>query len=410
MESRARVSRRVSALALRIAHMISVHADKAIMAYNKKFDNSEERLLRVATASSLAGVDIRSLFNLKAAYDRIVNFHSRQLPMGNFYRDELGAKLGSKWVPLASVGVYVPGGTASYFSSVLMSCVPAKIAGVKSIYLVTPFARLTNEPLFRACAAICGVACIYTFGGAQAIAALALGTNAVARVDKIVGPGNAYVAAAKRLLYGAAGTDCIAGPSEAVLIIDRSVDVWGICVDASSQLEHDKSALAVVITRCASLASEARAKVVKLAAAAPRSHIMRRSWSAFGISMICCDTAAAASAVKLIAAEHVQVCTRRPLAVLKKLTAVAGGVFAGANASVAIGDYMGGMNHTLPTATSARFGSGLSVFDFIRRTSMIWLPTRRPLKALAAPSIACALSEGLHGHALSIANKLWFKH
>lgn len=205
--------------------MISVHADKAIMAYNKKFDNSEERLLRVATASSLNGVDIRSLFSLKAAYDRIMNFHSRQLPVDNFYRDELGAKLGSKWVPLASVGVYVPGGTASYFSSVLMSCVPAKIAGVKSIYLVTPFAKLANKPLFCACAAICGVACIYTFGGAQAIAALALGTNAVARVDKIVGPGNAYVAAAKRLLYGTVGTDCIAGPSEAVLIIDRSVDV-----------------------------------------------------------------------------------------------------------------------------------------------------------------------------------------
>ncbi len=203
---------------------MSAYADKALMAYNLRLDGCADRLLRFAPDIDLETVDVRALFSLKLALDRVAALHSLQLPSSCCVRDALGAKLGFRWTPVSSVGVYVPGGTASYLSSVIMCCVPARIAGVGHISLATPYSKLANKPLFMACAKLCGVACVYPFGGAHAVAALSVGTRAVRKVDKIVGPGNAYVAAAKALAQGRVGVDCLAGPSEAVIVADGVAD------------------------------------------------------------------------------------------------------------------------------------------------------------------------------------------
>ncbi|XXN19728.1 MAG: histidinol dehydrogenase [Candidatus Hodgkinia cicadicola] len=401
LASRARASEAVGALVSKMASVIKTYGDKAVLAYNYKFDNSEHKCLRLRVAGLKNTLDLRTLFTLKFAYDRIMAYHVHQLPLSTFYRDAKGVKLGLKWTPLESVGIYAPGGTASYFSSIMMNAIPAKIAGVQRISLITPYYRLASSALTNACAKLCGIDYIYCGGGAQAIIAAAVGTNAFIKVDKITGPGNIYVTSAKRKMFGLVGTDCVAGPSETALIVDHTANAWAAGADLVSQLEHDKAALALLVSKTPALASSIRAKTSLLASKIVRREISRYSWSAYGITVICKTTSIAHKLIRLCAPEHLQIQTARPARLLLKINS-AGAIFLGKYTPVPIGDYIGGTNHTLPTNGAAKFSSGLSVLDYMKKTSVTWIATRKTLNALANVCIYTALMEGLYAHALTI--------
>ncbi|XXN13603.1 MAG: histidinol dehydrogenase [Candidatus Hodgkinia cicadicola] len=405
LASRARASEAVSALVLKIASVIRAHGDKALLAYNRKFDGINNKCMRLCVGNLVNTLDLRTLFSLKFAYDRVMTYHVHQLPLNVFYRDSTGVRLGSKWTPLNSVGIYAPGGTASYFSSIIMNAVPAKIAGVKQISLITPYYRLANRALINACAKLCGIKYIYCSGGAQTVIAAAIGTRAIVKVDKITGPGNVYVAAAKRKLFGVIGTDCVAGPSETMLIADHSTNVWTASADLTSQLEHDKMVLALLVAKTPALASSIRFRTAFLASNVARRKVARYSWSAYGITAVCRTSSSACKLIQTCAPEHLQIQTARPMLMLSKFGA-AGAVFLGKHTPVVIGDYVGGANHTLPTNSAARFSSGLSVLDYVKRTSVTWVATKRSLEALASVCARAALSEGLSAHALAVACRL----
>ncbi|XXM93492.1 histidinol dehydrogenase [Candidatus Hodgkinia cicadicola] len=405
LASRSRAAESVEALASKIVGMVKLHGDKAVLAYNRKFDGACCRRLRLRVSSLPNGVSIRELFNLKLAYDRIVAYHIHQLPTASFFRDSLGVRLGSRWTPLARVAVYAPGGTASYFSSIMMSAVPAKLAGVKRISLITPYYRLSNLALIGACAKLCGLDYIYCSGGAQAIAALAWGTRAIFKVDKITGPGNVYVAAAKRLLFGTVASDCVTGPSETVLVVDHTANTWTASVDLTSQLEHDRLAMAVLATNSARIASEVRFKTAQCVAAVARNPIARYSWSAGGASVVCRTSWDLRRLVEACAPEHLQVQTDRPALMLEAVNN-AGAVFLGKHTPVSVGDCVGGTNHTLPTAAAAKFGSGLSILDYVKQTSVTWITSARGLRLLAGACVRAALVEGLRAHALAVICRL----
>ncbi|AUG33880.1 Histidinol dehydrogenase [Candidatus Hodgkinia cicadicola] len=405
LASRARSAETVSALVSKIASVIKTHGDKALLAYNQKFDGIGNKCLRLCVGSLINTLDLRTLFSFKFAYDRVMTYHAYQLPSNAFYRDNTGVRLGSKWTPLDSVAVYAPGGTASYFSSIIMNAVLAKVAGVKQISLITPYYRLANRALINACAKLCGIKYIYCSGGAQTVIAAAIGTRAIIKVDKITGPGNVYVTAAKRKLFGQIGTDCVAGPSETMLITDRSTNAWAASADLTSQLEHDKMALALLVSKTPALASSIRFRTALLASNVARRKIARYSWSAYGITIVCRTSGALFKTIRTCAPEHLQIQTAQPMLVLAKLNA-AGAVFLGKYTPVAIGDYVGGANHTLPTNAAARFSSGLSVLDYVKRTSVTWVATKRSLEALAIVCIRAALFEGLSAHALAVACRL----
>ncbi|ATW06165.1 Histidinol dehydrogenase [Candidatus Hodgkinia cicadicola] len=405
LASRARSAEAVGALVLKIASVIKTHGDKALLAYNQKFDGINNKCLRLCVGNLINTLDLRTLFSLKFAFDRVVTYHAYQLPLNVFYRDSAGVRLGSKWTPLDSVGVYAPGGTANYFSSIIMSAVPAKLAGVKQISLITPYYRLANRALINACAKLCGIKYIYCSGGAQTVIAAAIGTRAIIKVDKITGPGNVYVTAAKQKLFGLTGTDCVAGPSETMLIADRSTNAWTASADLTSQLEHDKMVLALLVSKTPALASSIRFKTALLTSSVARRKIARYSWSVYGITAVCRTSSALCKIVRTCAPEHLQIQTARPMLMLAKLRA-AGAMFLGKHTPVAVGDYVGGANHILPTNAAARFSSGLSVLDYVKRTSVTWVATKRSLRALANVCICAALSEGLSAHALSVACRL----
>ncbi|XXM90116.1 histidinol dehydrogenase [Candidatus Hodgkinia cicadicola] len=395
------MSETVSTLVCKISKTIKIYGDKAVLAYNKSFDGVECRRMRLQVANLTNTLDLKTLFNLKLAYDRVVAYHVHQLPSSAFYRDSVGIRLGTKWVPLKSVGIYAPGGTASYFSSIIMNAVPAKIAGVKRVSLITPYYRLTNNALTNACAKMCGIDYIYCFGGAQAVFAAALGTRAVSKVDKITGPGNVYVTAAKQKALGLIGTDCAAGPSEAALIVDNSADTWAAGADLASQLEHDKTALALLVSKTPALASSIRAKAALLTINMPRHEIAKYSWSAYGITAVCRTSNSLHKLINVCSPEHLQLQVSKPMLMLNKLNA-AGAVFLGKHTPIAIGDYIAGANHTLPTNATAKFSSGLSVLDYMRRVSVTWVASKRSLQPLARVCVRAALAEGLHAHALTI--------
>ncbi|WGS83614.1 MAG: histidinol dehydrogenase [Candidatus Hodgkinia cicadicola] len=405
LASRSRASESVEALASKIVGMVKLHGDKAVLAYNRKFDGASFKRLRLRVSCLPNSLSIRELFNLKLAYDRIVAYHIHQLPTASFFRDSSGVRLGSKWTPLARVAVYVPGGTAGYFSSIMMNAIPAKLAGVKRISLITPYYRLANPALADACAKLCGLDYIYCSGGAQAIAAIALGTRAVFKVDKITGPGDVYVAAAKKVLFGTVGSDCATGPSETVLVVDHTVDKWTASVDLVSQLERDRFAMAVLVTKSARIASEIRFKTAQCVEAVARNQTARYSWSASGVSVICKTSWDLRRFIEACAPKHLQVQTARPALALATVNN-AGAVFLGKHTPVSVGDYVLGTNHTLPTAAAFKFGLGLSVLDYVKRTSVTWITSASVLKPLASACVHAALVEGLRAHALAVICRL----
>jgi histidinol dehydrogenase len=391
---------------------VMARGDAALFEATKKFDRFDLSAanLRISADEIDAAVkacDPQTIDALKLARDRIEAFHLRQLPKEDRFTDPLGVELGSRWTAIEAVGLYVPGGTAAYPSSVLMNAVPAKVAGVPRVVMVVPTPDNTLNPLVLAAAQLGGVSEIYRIGGAQAIAALAHGTATIKPVAKIVGPGNAYVAAAKRLVFGKVGIDMIAGPSEVLVIADDGANASWIAADLLAQAEHDTAAQAILITDSDALAREVIAAVDTQLATLPRGQIAGQSWNAFGAVIKVRDLDEAASLADAIAAEHLEIITRDPEALAKKIRN-AGAIFLGPHTPEAIGDYVGGSNHVLPTARSARFSSGLGVLDFMKRTSILKCGPEQ-LRALGPAAITLGHAEGLEAHARSVAIRLNLK-
>jgi histidinol dehydrogenase len=399
----------VEAACRRIVDDVAARGDAALIEATHRFDRLEldASQLRIGgdeITRAVKACDRETLAALELARDRIESFHRRQLPKDERFTDALGVELGWRWSAIQSVGLYVPGGTAAYPSSVLMNAVPAKVAGVDRIVMVVPSPDGKLNPLVLAAAHLAGVSEIYRVGGAQAVAALAYGTATIAPVAKVVGPGNAYVAAAKRLVFGKVGIDMIAGPSEVLVIADRSANASWIAADLLAQAEHDANAQSILITDDAALASDVARAVETQLSTLPRAEIARASWQDFGgiIKVKTIDESIALA--DALAAEHLEIMTADPEGLAAKIRN-AGAVFLGPHTPEAIGDYVGGSNHVLPTARSARFSSGLGVLDFMKRTSMLKCGPDQ-LRQLGPAAMTLGKAEGLDAHSRSVGIRL----
>ncbi|MDA5556564.1 histidinol dehydrogenase [Shimia sp. MMG029] len=383
--------------------------DAAVIELTAKFDRLEltPETLRFSEAEIedyCAQVNDADRAALELAAERIRAYHARQMPEDASWTDESGATLGWRWTPVSAAGLYVPGGLASYPSSVLMNAIPAKVAGVERLAIVVPTPDGVANPLVLLAAKLAGVDEIYRIGGAQAVAALAYGTDTIAPVDKITGPGNAFVAAAKRRVFGKVGIDMIAGPSEILVIADKDNNPDWIALDLLSQAEHDESAQSILITDDADFGAAVAAAVDKRLETLERREIAGASWRDFGAVVTVPDLATAAALSNRIAPEHLELCVADPDALAEDITH-AGAIFLGQYTPEAIGDYVGGPNHVLPTARSARFSSGLSVMDFIKRTTLSKM-TPAALKAIGPAAETLAISESLEAHGLSVRARL----
>jgi histidinol dehydrogenase len=381
--------------------------DKAVLSYTQKFDHAKPSSLRVSEAAieqarKACGKDI--IAALKSAARRIRSYHEKQMPQNLQYKDTIGVTLGWRWNAVDAAGIYVPGGTASYPSSVLMNAIPAQVAGVKRIAMMVPMPHGKVNPAVLAAADMVGVKEIYCAGGAQAIAALAYGTETIAPVHKIVGPGNAYVAEAKRQVFGKVGIDMIAGPSEILVMADNKNNPRWIAADLLSQAEHDKEAQSVLITDDKRFAAKVEQAVEATLKELPRAAIARVSWERYGAVILVRDWKEAAVLVDAIAPEHLELAVERPEALAARISH-AGAIFLGRHTPEAIGDYIAGPSHVLPTSRTARFSSGLSVYDFLKRTSLIGCNVAS-LKAIGKDAALLADAEGLDAHALSIRVRL----
>jgi histidinol dehydrogenase len=381
--------------------------DAALIELTERFDKVRLTSLRLSADevdSSETQCSKEALNALDVAAKRIETYHRRQLPKDDSFTDETGATLGWRWTPLDSVGLYVPGGTASYPSSVLMNAIPAHVAGVARIAMATPASGGKINPLVLAAAKRAGVSEIYGVGGAQAVAALAYGTQSIAPADKIVGPGNAYVAAAKREVFGKVGIDSIAGPSEILVVSDAHSDPDWIAADLLSQAEHDASSQSILITDDADFADKVEAAVARALVTLPRKGIASASWRDFGAIIIVAHLDDAATLVDRIAPEHLEIATDDPEQLLRRVKH-AGAIFLGRHTPEAMGDYIAGPNHVLPTSRTARFSSGLSVLDFMKRTTLLSC-TPSAIQSIGPAAVTLAEAEGLDAHARSIAARL----
>jgi histidinol dehydrogenase len=388
---------------------VQARGDAALIEYTGRFDRmtltaDRLRLTPDEIASARAACDEAALSALEAAHDRIAAFHRRQLPEDIDFVDDAGVRLGGRWRAVDAAGLYVPGGTAAYPSSVLMNAVPARVAGVARVAMVVPTPDGVLNPLVLAAADIAGVTEIYRVGGAQAVAALAYGTATIAPVDKIVGPGNAYVAAAKRQVFGTVGIDMIAGPSEILVVADSAANADWVAADLLSQAEHDTSAQALLITDDAAFADAVEAAVDRHLQALPRVEIARQSWQDFGAVITVPDLDVALALVDRIAPEHLELAGARPRGLADRIRN-AGAIFIGDYTPEAVGDYVAGPNHVLPTGRTARFSSGLGVLDFMKRSSIIEC-SPEGLRAIGPFARTLAGAEGLDAHALSVAFRL----
>jgi histidinol dehydrogenase len=402
------VSADVDAVVRGIIADVRAEGDAALIALTARFDGLDltQGTLRISADEVEAAyhqTEPATLAALDLAHARITSHHARQIPKDDFYTDSIGVELGSRWTAVESVGLYVPGGAASYPSSVLMNAIPAKVAGVERIAMVVPAQKGTLNPLVLAAARIAGVDEIYRVGGAQAVAALAYGTETIRPVAKIVGPGNAYVAAAKRHVFGTVGIDMIAGPSEVLVIADGSNDPDWIAADLLAQAEHDAAAQSILITDDAAFADAVEAAVLRQLQRLSREETAA-SWRDFGAVIVVSDLSEAAPLADRIAAEHLELAVDDPEALFARIRN-AGAVFLGRHTPEVIGDYVGGSNHVLPTARSARFSSGLSVLDFVKRTSTLRLGPDQ-LRQLGPAAIELARVEGLDAHGRSVAIRL----
>src|SRR5450755_162247 len=386
--------------------MMPVRLDSSSADFAKRFAAflATRREIAAEIEGAAKACDGKTIDALKFARDRIEVFHQRQLPKDERFTDALGVELGWRWSAIEAVGLYVPGGTAAYPSSVLMNAVPARVAGVARVVMVVPSPDGKLNPLVLAAARLGGVSEIYRVGGAQAVAALAWGTATIAPVAKIVGPGNAYVAAAKRLVFGKVGIDMIAGPSEVLVIADGTGNAGWIAADLLAQAEHDVNAQSILITDNAALADEVERAVEAQLSTLPRGKIARASWNEFGAIILVKQLDDAVELANAIAAEHLEIMTADPEAISAQIRN-AGAIFLGPHTPEAIGDYVGGSNHVLPTARSARFSSGLGVLDFMKRTSILKCGPDQ-LRALGPAAMTLGKAEGLDAHARSVGLRL----
>jgi histidinol dehydrogenase len=383
--------------------------DDALLDYTRRFDRHS--VTRDGLAITPAEIDramtacpADQLAALAEAARRIADFHHRQRPSDLSYTDSDGVRLGLRWTSLDAVGLYVPGGTAAYPSSVLMNALPAKVAGVERVVMVVPTPDGRLNPLVLAAARIAGVDEIYRVGGAQAVAALAYGTATIRSVDKIVGPGNAYVAAAKRQVFGTVGIDMIAGPSEILVVADGANDPSWIAADLLSQAEHDTAAQSILITDDADFADRVCKAVEEHLTKLPRAEIAAASWQNFGAVILVPHLLNAVPLINRLAPEHLELAVAEP-DLLAQQVRNAGAIFLGRLTPEAIGDYVGGPNHVLPTARSARFSSGLGVLDFMKRTSLLGCD-EASLQKIGGLAVTLAEAEGLGAHALSVRSRL----
>ena len=399
------VSEDVDAAVAEIIAAVRARGDDALIAYTRRFDRFEitAETLRAQPAEIEAAatqVDAETLAALRTAAARIEAFHAKQTPEDLDYTDADGVRLGHRWRPIQAAGLYVPGGTAAYPSSVLMNALPAKVAGVPRVVMVVPAPDGALSPLVLAAAGIAGVDEVYRIGGAQAIAALAYGTETIRPVDKIMGPGNAYVAAAKRRVFGQVGIDMIAGPSEIVVVADADNDPAWIAADLLSQAEHDPAAQAILITDDAGFANRVQGAIDDHLRTLARAEIAGASWRDFGAVIRVSDLDRAAALVDRLAPEHLELAVAEPERLAAQIHN-AGAMFFGRHTPEAVGDYVAGPNHVLPTARTARFSSGLSVLDFVKRTSVVACDADA-LAAVGPAAVRLAEAEGLGAHALSI--------
>ncbi len=397
----------ISLIVKDIINDVAQNGDKALFEYNAKFDSNMESSLaftddEIEAAITSISADEKAALELAASRIRV--YHERQKPEDADYTDDVGARLGWRFSPVSIAGIYVPGGLASYPSSVLMNAIPAKVAGVSQIVMCVPCPNGEVNPLVLYAAKLAGVDQIFKIGGAQAVAAMAYGTNTVPMVDKITGPGNAFVAEAKRQVFGRVGIDMIAGPSEVLIIADRDNEPDWVAVDLLSQAEHDSDAQAILITDDAEFGDLVIAAVEKRLETLERREIARKSWEDHGAVIIAKSLQSAANLSNKIAPEHLQICTNNARE-LSHLTHHAGAIFIGKWTPEAIGDYIGGPNHVLPTSRSARFSSGLNVLDFMKRTTVSEMTTQS-LSAIGQAAVTLATSESLEAHGLSVSLRL----
>lgn len=403
------VSEDVDAAARAIIEDVIARGDAALVDYTRRFDrlSLDAAGLRIGTAevdAAVAACEPEALAALRLAHERIVAFHARQMPADDRFVDATGVEMGHRWTAVEAAGLYVPGGTASYPSSVLMNAVPARVAGVPRIVMVVPTPDGVLNPLVLAAARIAGVDEIYRVGGAQAVAALAYGTATIAPVAKIVGPGNAYVAAAKRRVFGQVGIDMIAGPSEVVVLADATANADWIAADLLAQAEHDTAAQSILVTDSAALADAVEAAVEGRLRTLPRAEIAGASWRDFGAIVLAPSLADAVPLIDRLAPEHLEIVAEDADALANGIRN-AGAIFLGGHTPEAVGDYVGGPNHVLPTARSARFSSGLGVLDFMKRTSILKC-SPEALRAIGPAAITLGRAEGLEAHARSVAVRL----
>lgn len=392
-----------------IIENVKKNGDTALCDYTKRFDRLEltPQQLRITDEEIQAAckkISSELMSSLDVAAKRIKSFHEKQLPPNLRYEDESGFELGYRWLPMDSAGLYVPGGTAAYPSSVLMNAIPAKVAGVKRLAMCVPTPDGQLNPLVLAAAHKAGITEIYRIGGAQAVAALAYGTQTIAPVDYIVGPGNAYVAEAKRQVYGLVGIDSVAGPSEVVVIADKNNNPTHIALDLLAQSEHDKMAQSIFITNDKDFADQVIQAVNEQLCVLARKEIAQTSWDHHGAVIVVQSWDEAAILVNQIAPEHLELMVEEPNNLFENVRH-AGAIFIGKWCPEAIGDYVGGPNHVLPTSGTARFSSGLSIFDFMKRTTFL-KSNEKGIQNVGPAAVAIANTEGLTAHALSISQRL----
>lgn len=391
-----------------VAH-VRDSGDAALLHYTRTFDRFDvtREILSIGpdeVARARASCPADQIAALEHAAKRIRDFHERQIPAPLDYTDPSGHRLGYRWRPVGAVGMYVPGGTASYPSSVLMNALPAKVAGVARLVMVVPTPKGEINPLVLAAASIAGVDEIFRIGGAQAVAALAFGTETIRPVDKIVGPGNAYVAAAKRQVFGTVGIDMVAGPSEILVVADAKCDPSWIAADLLAQAEHDVNAQSILISDDADFTARVERAIDIHLQVLPRSDIAGQSWKDFGAVIHVGSLDEAPALIDRIAPEHLELAIDDPEPLLAKINH-AGAIFLGRYAPEALGDYIAGPDHVLPTSRSARYSSGLGVFDFLKRSSIIGA-SPAALRATGPDAVILARAEGLDAHALSISLRL----
>jgi len=405
LHSKREMEEDVDAAVAGILKDVRERGDAAVVEYTNRFDRvsfseGDIVLSKQRIAEEAAKCDPATVEALQVAAGRITAYHERMLPESFDYTDAVGVRLGARWTAVGAAGLYVPGGTAAYPSSVLMNALPAKVAGVKRLVMVVPTPDGVINPLVMAAVQLVGVDEVYRIGGAQAVGALAYGTATIRPVDKIVGPGNAFVAAAKRRVFGTVGIDMIAGPSEILVVADGENDPDWIAVDLLSQAEHDTSAQSILITDDAGFADAVEAAVLRRLETLPRKDIAAASWAQHGAVIVVPSLDHAVPLVDRVAPEHLELAVADPDGLAGKISN-AGAIFLGRYTPEAIGDYIAGPNHVLPTARSARFSSGLGVLDFMKRTSLVACDAAS-LGEIGGAAVALAEAEGLHAHARSI--------